>query len=65
MKVILNPDKEHVAKMRAALKKNGGYCPCMFEKTKDTECRCKEFRDQIEKGIEGMCHCGLWIAKKE
>ena len=65
MRIVLNPDKEHVEKMRAALKKNEGFCPCMFEKTDDTKCKCKEFRDQVEQGIEGPCHCGLWIARKE
>ena len=28
MKVTLNEDSEFVAKMRAALQKKEGYCPC-------------------------------------
>ena len=33
------------------------HCPCSLEKTPDTKCMCKEFREQTE----GMCHCGLFI----
>lgn len=29
---------------------NDGYCPCMVEKTPDTKCMCKDFRDQKEPG---------------
>ena len=65
MKVILNPDKDHVNEVVKQLRLNSGFCPCAIERTPDTICKCKEFRDQIEKGIEGMCHCGLWIAKKD
>ena len=37
----MNKDKELVAKIRAALKENDGYCPCRFDKTPDTLCMCK------------------------
>ena len=57
MKVILNPDKEIVKKIKEGLKKNNGYCPCRIEKTEDTKCMCKEFRELKETGI---CHCGLY-----
>ena len=40
-----------------ALKNNQGYCPCRLEKTPDTKCMCKEFREQEE---PGLCHCGLY-----
>ena len=36
---------------------NNGYCPCAIEKTPDTKCMCKEFREQKE---PGLCHCGLY-----
>ena len=36
---------------------NGGYCPCAIEKTPDTKCICKEFREQEE---PGFCHCGRY-----
>lgn len=62
MRVYQNPDKEYADEVKRQLKDNNGFCPCRLEKTPDTKCRCKEFRDQIEAGIEGACHCGLWIA---
>lgn len=34
---------------------NDGYCPCLIEKTPDTKCMCKDFRDQK---TPGPCHCG-------
>ena len=44
------------------LKSNGGYCPCRLEKTEDTKCPCKDFREQEQ---EGACHCGLYIKVNE
>lgn len=61
MKVTTNSNKELVSKIRASLKKNGGYCPCRITKTPDTKCMCKEFREQIEVGKLGECHCGLYV----
>lgn len=43
-----------------AVKNNEGYCVCTIEKTKDTKCMCKEFREQL---CEGPCHCGLYRKK--
>lgn len=60
MTIKQNPDKEYANKVRKKLRDNDGYCPCKLEKTQDTKCMCKEFRD-IE---EGMCHCGLYIKEK-
>lgn len=65
MTIKQNPDKEYAQKARAKLKDNGGYCPCRLDKNEDTKCMCKEFRDQIEKGESGMCHCGLYIAEAD
>lgn len=45
MKVIINPDEEYAREVRAAIKKNGGYCCCKLVKNKDTKCMCKEFRE--------------------
>lgn len=56
MKIVLNPDEDYVKEIRAALKKNSGYCPCALAKSEDTKCMCKEFREMDE----GMCHCGLY-----
>lgn len=58
-----NPDKEYVAAVKAKLAESDGYCPCRIEKTPDTKCMCKEFRDMINRGEEGTCHCGLWYAE--
>ena len=36
-----------------------------FEKTEDTTCMCKEFRDQIkDPNFEGYCHCMLYYKEK-
>ena len=59
--IKVNEDKELVAEIRQKLKKNGGYCPCRLQKTPDTKCMCKEFREQEE----GECHCGLYVKIKE
>ena len=44
MKIKLNPDKEMVKTVREGLKRTGGYCPCMLERSPDTKCMCKAFR---------------------
>ena len=59
-KIVLNDDKEQVAKIRERLKANEGYCPCRISKTPDTKCMCKEFRETNE----GECHCGLYVKIK-
>jgi len=61
MRIKTNPDKAHVAEIRKQLKENDNYCPCVLEKTEDTKCMCKEFREMEE----GTCHCGLYIKTKE
>lgn len=58
MKVALNNDKEVVQTIREGLKATGGYCPCLVEKTPDTKCMCKAFREQT---VEGPCLCGLYV----
>lgn len=65
MRVTTNPDKEFVKEIKDKLKQNGGYCPCRISKTPDTKCRCKEFREMIERGETGMCHCGLFVIEKD
>ena len=60
MKIKFNPDSEIVKLVQDGLKKTGGYCPCRLEKTEETKCMCKEFRDQIkDPDFEGFCHCML------
>lgn len=65
MRIYINPDREFANEVRRALKDNNGYCPCQLERSPDTKCRCKDFRDQIKRGETGSCHCGLYIAEEE
>lgn len=66
MPVKLNENKEIVKKIKDALKKRGGYCPCRVEKTEDNKCICKEFREQIaDPDFEGYCHCMLYYKSKD
>lgn len=65
MKILLNPDAEVAAMVKEGLKKNGGYCPCRRERTEDTKCMCREFREQIaDENYEGFCHCMLYYKQK-
>ena len=65
MKIKVNPDRDIAEAVQEGLKRNNGYCPCVLEKTPDTKCMCKEFRDMIKAGQEGSCHCGLMIFTKD
>ncbi|MCM1227054.1 MAG: ferredoxin thioredoxin reductase catalytic beta chain [Clostridium sp.] len=66
MKVALNPDEEIVKAVKEGLEKSGGYCPCRLERSEDTKCMCKEFREQIkDPDFEGFCHCMLYYKGKE
>ena len=63
--VKLNDNAEVVKGLKEALKANDGYCPCRRERTPDTKCMCKEFRDQIaDPNYEGYCHCMLYYKSK-
>lgn len=57
MTVRLNPNLEERAEAQAALKANGGYCPCSLIKDERHKCMCCDFKEQTE---EGFCHCGLY-----
>lgn len=65
MKVELNPDKNYTQLVKDKLKQNDGYCPCRINKIPDTKCMCKEFREQLERGELGQCHCGLYIITED
>ena len=39
-------DIELVQEIREKLKENDCYCPCEIDKTDDTKCMCKEFRER-------------------
>ena len=65
MKVRLNEDEAAVARLKAALEKKDGYCPCRIERIPENKCMCKEFRDQIaDPDFEGYCHCMLYYKEK-
>lgn len=64
MTIRQTPNMEYAKEVRQKLKENNGYCPCRIDKTPDTKCMCKDFREQIEKGISGECHCGLYIVEE-
>lgn len=65
MKITLNPDETMVATVKEGLKRTGGYCPCRMERTPDTICMCKEFKEQIaDPDFEGFCHCMLYYKSK-
>ena len=55
MAIKLNPDKDVVASIKKKIKDNDGYCPCILERSEDTKCPCKDFKDTKE------CHCGLYV----
>ncbi|MBQ5799860.1 MAG: ferredoxin thioredoxin reductase catalytic beta chain [Oscillospiraceae bacterium] len=65
MRIIFNEDAQVVEKLREALKKKEGYCPCRLQRTEDNVCMCREFREQIaDPEFEGYCHCRLYYKEK-
>ncbi len=65
MKVRLNEDKEVVKRLKEALEKKDGYCPCRLQRIPENKCMCKEFKDQIaDENFEGYCHCRLYYKEK-
>ena len=65
VKIKTNSDEKFVQEFREKLKENNGYCPCRVTKNKDTKCMCKEFREQVDRGEAGECHCGLYVVFNE
>lgn len=61
VKITYNENKEIVDSVKEGLEKTGGYCPCRLERSEETKCMCKEFREQIkDPEFEGYCHCLLY-----
>lgn len=61
MKITLNKDKQIVDVIKEGLEHTGGYCPCRMERTEETKCMCREFKEQIkDPEFEGFCHCMLY-----
>lgn len=66
MSIRLNEDRELVELIREGLRQKDGYCPCRFERTEDTKCICREFREQMaDPDFEGYCHCRLYYKSKD
>ena len=64
--IRLNTDAALVATIKEGLKMKGGYCPCRMEKSEDTKCICREFREQMaDPDFEGYCHCLLYYKEKD
>jgi hypothetical protein len=57
-----NPDKDTFKIISEAIQKNNNYCCCAIERTADTMCVCKAFRENEE---SGFCHCGRFYKVKD
>lgn len=58
LKIIKNPDKQMYDTVTKAVRDNKGYCPCKLERTRDSHCICREFKEQE---TAGECHCGRYV----
>ena len=65
MKVHVTTDVELRDSIRAALKNNDGYCPCVLNSKGRPEykCMCQNFVENTPVG--GSCHCGLYIKDEQ
>jgi len=65
MKIHATDDKELTEAIRAGLKANDGYCPCVINSRGKEEyrCICREMREDIKVGDH--CHCGLYIKDED
>ena len=59
--IYTNPNEEELKEIIEAVDANDGYCPCALEKTDDTKCMCKDFRDCAD---ADFCHCGRFYKVK-
>ena len=61
MKIHVTENEELKNTIRAALKENDFYCPCVYESKGKEEyrCPCEDFRLHTPAGES--CHCGLYI----
>lgn len=66
MGIRLNENADVVKTVKDGLKRKNGYCPCRLERTEDTKCICREFREQMaDPSFEGYCHCMLYYKFKD
>ena len=59
--IMPNPDFLFRKEVEQAIKDNGGYCCCALEKTPDTKCICKAFKEQDHCGF---CQCRQYYKYK-
>ncbi len=61
MKLHVSDNEMVVKNIRAALRENDGYCPCVYQSKGKPEykCICKDFIENVQVGQ--TCHCGLYI----
>ena len=62
MLTIIKKENDEAKEIATKIQENDGYCICAAEKTDDTKCMCKDFREQKE---VGECHCGLYEKVEE
>ncbi len=60
LKIIKNRKTYKAKELQAAVDANDGYCPLCPERTEDSKCMCKKFRDQYHSGVRGTCEYGLY-----
>lgn len=61
-KIFRNPNVEEFQMVSAAVTDNDNYCCCAIEKTDETKCMCKEFR---ESEVSGFCHCRRYYKARQ
>ena len=54
--------KEIDPSVGALVKQCEGYCPCAIDRTPDTRCPCRDFR---ESPAGTVCHCGRYRKEPE
>ena len=65
MKIRINDNQKVSNKVRAALKQNDFYCPCVVDSKgkKEYKCMCHDFLFNTKAGE--YCHCGLYYKEEE
>ena len=60
MKLQVSEDVDLVQEIRAQLRTNDNYCPCVLNSKgkQEYKCPCKQCREEIAVGE--YCHCGLY-----
>lgn len=64
MRIKVTKDKETLVRVTDGLAQNmrefgKPYCPCAIERSEDTVCKCKKFRE------DGVCECGLYYIEED